>query len=48
MNIYVYLASYTIKREDIQILGCDNSIGGFHKNFVTFQEQKLPDCVWAQ
>jgi len=30
------------------MLGCNNGIGGFHENLVTFREPKLPDFFWAQ
>jgi len=31
-----------------KVLGCNNGIGGFHKNIVTFRGPKLPDCSLAQ
>jgi len=31
-----------------QQVGCNNGIGGFHENLVTFREPKLPDFLWAQ
>ena len=38
--IYIYVFMY--------ILGCNNGIGGFHENLVTFERKKLPDFEWAQ
>ena len=30
------------------LLGCNNGIGRFHENLVTFKYPKLPDFYWAQ
>jgi len=30
------------------ILGCNNGIGGFHENLVTFRDWELPDFLIAQ
>jgi len=32
----------SIHRATVRIIGCDNGIGGFHENLVTFREPKLP------
>ena len=29
-------------------LGCNNDIGGFHENLVTFWDPELPSFLWAQ
>jgi len=30
------------------LVGCNNGVGGFHENLVTFKRTKLPDLLWAQ
>jgi len=30
------------------MLGCNNGIGGFHENLVTFRDPELPSFLWAQ
>ena len=32
----------------LALLGCNNGIGGFHKNLVTFRGQKMSDFLLAQ
>jgi len=31
-----------------RVWGCENGIGGFHENLVTFKRPKLPDFEWAE
>ena len=44
----IRMTPFDKERVNCCILGCNNGIGGFHQNIVTFERPKLPDFLWAQ
>jgi len=47
MSLFTGLFLYVSISFDTLQIGCNNGIGGFHKNFVTFRDSKLPDFLLA-
>jgi len=44
----LFLQNFDLVQGVPGFVGCNNSIGGFHENLVTFKRPKLPDFLWAQ
>jgi len=49
LNLGIYRFVYVYKvHMCMNMLGCNNDIGGFHENLVTFKHPKFPEFEWAQ